>query len=269
LREPADLAARDRDLARRFAAALPRDARIVDLGAGTGANARALAPLVAGDQHWLLVEHDAALRAAQRGALLAWALRSGLEARDGADIEIAHRGARWRFTPVALDLAAGCAALDVLRADAVSASAFFDLVSEEWIEDFARWLGRCPLLAALTVDGRRRWSPPDEADALVAGAFGAHQRRDKGFGPALGPRAPDALARALAGRGHAVTDAPSDWRLGPEQAALIAALAAGEAEAAAEMAPAAAATIAAWRHRRLGERPRLEVGHRDLLALPG
>src|SRR6185312_14115446 len=58
LREPADRAARDRGLARRFAAALPPRPRIIDLGAGTGATARALAPFVAGT--WILVDRDAA-----------------------------------------------------------------------------------------------------------------------------------------------------------------------------------------------------------------
>lgn len=103
LREPVDAAARDPDLARRFAAILPRPARLADLGAGTGANARVLAPLIGGDQAWLLVEPDPVLRAAQREALLAWAWRGGHTAqeRDAAIIVMAN-GSTWRFASLAL-----------------------------------------------------------------------------------------------------------------------------------------------------------------------
>ena len=50
---PVDLAARDRELARDFAAALKQrqtgTLRIIDLAAGSGSNFRALAPLLAGE----------------------------------------------------------------------------------------------------------------------------------------------------------------------------------------------------------------------------
>ena len=236
LRAPADAAARDAGLARRFADALPLRPKIIDLGAGTGAHARALAPLVVGD--WVLVDRDAALLA--RGA---------------------------EFATILLDLAAGCDALDALGADAVTASAFFDLVSEDWLVRFARWLAarRLPLYATLTVDGRRIWSPADPDDAPIAAAFRRHQRRDKGFGAALGPAAPDFLARLLAGHGFAIAAAASDWRLGPAQRGLIEALVQGEARA-------ARAEGAAWERRRLDQAAagllHLTIGHRDLLALP-
>src|SRR6185312_13732994 len=81
LRAPADRAARDVGLAQRFAAALRRPGerplRLVDLGSGTGANARALAPLIGGDQEWLLVDDDAALLEFCAAEHFAWAAREG------------------------------------------------------------------------------------------------------------------------------------------------------------------------------------------------
>lgn len=275
LRETADAVARDRGLAARFAAALPPQPAIVDLGAGTGAAARALAPLIGGDQDWRLVELDPALRAGQRQALLAWAWRGGLPAWEEVDaVVVARGGARWRFASVVLDLAAGWDALDALPADGVTASALLDLASSAWLARLAAWLAarRLPLYAALTVDGRRRWAPPADEDGAVAAAFRRHQGRDKGLGPAAGGHAQDDIAAQLAGHGFAVATAASDWRLGPDQGELLAALVAGEAAAARQAEPQAAAAIASWAARRTREAAggtlALAIGHRDLLALP-
>ncbi|WP_382325041.1 hypothetical protein ACFJI0_11525 [Hydrogenophaga sp. UC242_53] len=68
-REPFDTAARDEaarhlQLAARFHAMAPPAGtpwRVIDLGCGTGANQRWLAPRLGGPQQWLVVDHDAAL----------------------------------------------------------------------------------------------------------------------------------------------------------------------------------------------------------------
>jgi hypothetical protein len=233
LREPADVAARDPGLAQRFAAALPPHATILDLGAGTGANARALAQWVR-KPRWVLVENDPALLAMQP-----------------PKIETAAR-----------DLRDG---LDDLAADGVTAASLLDLAGAIWLQRLAEWVARrlVPLLAVLTVDGRRDYWPADPEDAEVAAAFARDQRRDKGLGPALGPAASGVLAENLARRGFSVSTAASDWRLGPGQAALLAALVQGEAEA---------ACAPGWGRRRLAQieagRLGARIGHRDVLALP-
>jgi trans-aconitate methyltransferase len=60
LREPADAAARAADLVEHLRRALPAtDLRVIhDLGCGTGAMARWLAPLLPGPQHWVLHDRD-------------------------------------------------------------------------------------------------------------------------------------------------------------------------------------------------------------------
>src|ERR1700723_1602027 len=74
LREPVDASSRAAGLA-----GLVRDefgghsrVEIIDLGAGTGANLRYAAPLLAGAQDWLLVERDPLLLAAMAQQLQAW-----------------------------------------------------------------------------------------------------------------------------------------------------------------------------------------------------
>lgn len=277
LRESADLAARNPGLARGFAAALPttRPVRLIDLGAGSGANARALLPRIAGDQEWLLVDHDRDLLTAQTNEFTSWARRQGYPiTAGGGRIAIAARPARWQIAAMPLDLSDNLASLAAFDADGVTAAAFFDLVSPAWLEGFVATIAqrRVPLLAALTVDGRRIWQPALAEDGIVADAFARHQRRDKGFGPALGGDAAAMLERLLVDAGFRVERAVSDWRLSARDGALLAALVTGEAGAARDAAPEAAESIAAWEKRRrehlAASRLGLTVGHCDLLALP-
>jgi hypothetical protein len=277
LRESADLAARDPNLARRFAAALPKDrpARIIDLASGSGANARALLPRIAGDQEWNLIDRDRDLLAAQNAEFATWSRRQGYPiAAGGGRIDIDARAARWRLTALPLDLARDLQSVDGIDADGIAAAAFFDLVSPAWLARFAPIMGkrRVPLFAALTVDGRRDWQPRIGEDAIVAEAFAQHQRRDKGFGPALGGAAPALLEKLFSACGYRIERAASDWRLGAGEDALLGALILGEAAAAREAVPDKKAEIDRWESRRreqlaAGE-VRLTVGHCDLLALP-
>ena len=278
-RAPFDRAARDASLALRFAATVTRSAnrplRLIDLGAGAGANARVLAPLIGGDQDWLLIDDDAALLEAQAAEHLAWAADTGWAVAHAEERVVIHAGdARWRFTAQQQDLARHAAIAGIERCDGVSMSALTDLVTSAWIDALLAQLAprRRPLLAVLTVDGRREWHPAAPEDALIRGAFARHQRGDKGFGPALGGDAPDYLAARLAAGGYAVTVAPSDWQIDGAQREMVAAVIAGEARAAAEAQPDAAAEIAAWQARREAELATgalsLRIGHRDVLGLP-
>ena len=282
LRESADLAARSPALARRFAAALPatRPLQLVDLAAGSGANTRALAPRISGDQQWHLIDRDRDLLAAQAEEFTLWARRQGYPVTAGGGrVLIEARPAHWQIEAMPLDLDRDLATLGEMECDGITAASFFDLVSAAWLERFVALLAErpVPFLAALTVDGRREWQPPLDSDALVTDAFAAHQRRAKDFGPALGSAAPEAVEAALRQAGYRIERAASDWRLGSgyggrRDQALLAALIAGEAEAARAAAPDSAASIDRWQHARLSslaeERLSLTIGHCDLLALP-
>ena len=81
----------------------------------------------------------------------------------------------------------------------VTASALLDLVSESWLAGLVRRCAdnACGAYFALTYDGEVQWMTESAAgwridddpdDGLVRDAVNRHQRSDKGFGPALGPR---------------------------------------------------------------------------------
>jgi hypothetical protein len=97
-----------------------------------------------------------------------------------------------------------------------------------------------------------------------------HQRRDKGFGPALGPMATDCAERAFTALGYRVLRDRSDWVLQADASQLQQELIDGWARAAIDVAPERVASIGAWRARRLSHvangRSDLRVGHDDLAA---
>lgn len=272
LREPFDHAAREAAQAALGPVALPRDAgaplQVLDLGCGTGSTLRFLAPRLGGVQHWQVFDHDAVLLAAWPEALREWAAREGHAMAmhgDGLRIEGPGFAATVQRRPV--DLAAALHTLPWSGAGLVCASALVDLAGAGWLSALVGHCAaaRAAVLLSLNVDGRIEWSVPADGDADVAALFAGHQRRDKGFGPALGPDAPARAARCLAAAGYSVRQARSDWRAtGRLQEALID----GMAQAAAEQAPAAREAVAAWRERRRSLCPRttLRIGHLDLLA---
>lgn len=226
--------------------------RAVDLAAGTGSNVRYLLPRLPSITHWTLVDHDDALLAVARASLEPLAREAGVTIEtvvgDLRDVEA-----------LPID---GCAL--------VTASALLDLVSASWLAALA---SRCDsagtaVLFALSYDGRLDAEPPDPLDARVRELVNAHQRTDKGFGPALGPDATLASTTLFAAR-EIVTSA-SDWRLDGGDGELQHRLLVGWAAAARDVAPAEASAIDGWLERRLGlvaaGRSRIRVGHQDFGA---
>lgn len=216
---------------------------MLDLGAGTGNNMRATAPLLPAGQTWRLVDADATLL-------------DRVRAPDSVTCE-----------RVVADLSVGIAPLLDPRPDLVTASALLDLAGAAWLASLADALAanRLPFYAVLSYTGREEWSPPHSFDAAVADAFHADQRRDKGLGAALGPDGHTHLVGRLAAAGYRVLEGPSDWQLeAPRDTALIAALADGTARA---VAPALGDAASDWAEARRTAGA-VSVSHRDLLALP-
>lgn len=265
LREPADLRARHAGLAAKVASALspPQPLRIVDLGAGTGANLRASAHLFPQDQHWHLLDHAPDLISAARRALADWADTAQMRP-DGLDLT--KDGRRITVSFVLTDLSRSLAGIAAAAPHLVTASAFFDLASDRFVEALAAECSRlrAAFYTVLSCDGRDVWEPAHPDDARIAAGFRADQARDKGFGPALGNAATEHLVRTFRLAGYEVESAPSPWLLGPDEATLIRALAQGTAQAAAASGLISAPEAQAWADAR--RTATCEIGHCDLFA---
>ncbi|MET0818513.1 MAG: class I SAM-dependent methyltransferase [Solirubrobacteraceae bacterium] len=231
LREPADAAARSAELVDALAQHLPPGPLVIhDLGGGSGSMGRWLAPRLPGPQHWVVHDRDEAL----------------------LELAVAHPPPGATVEARASDITQA----DLTGADVVVASALLDiLTADELAAVLAAARGR-PMLFALTVVGRVTLTPADPLDAAMTAAFNAHQRRDG----LLGPDAIDAVGGIVR---------PSPWRLGVDDADLMAEWLDGWVGAAVEQ----DATLAGdYLERRLQQLDAGEltvtVDHADLLVLP-
>lgn len=271
LREPADHRSRNAELAGKVGTRFAGHdvVRIVDLGSGTGSNLRATAPLLGNKQEWTLVDYDAGLLEAAAKVLSGWAD----EARAiGDDLVLvkgeATIGVKFRVVDLNRDLDAVLAG----RPDLVTASALFDLISEAWMSRFAAALKAAgsAFYTVLTYNGKDQFIPEHPFDFGVIRAFGMHQRRDKGFGPAAGPRAAATLADVLRQAGYSVETGDSPWILKPADAELIRALVKGIAGAVEETGLIVDKGLADWTFYRESicdqKGSRMMTGHTDIFA---
>ncbi|GGB46166.1 hypothetical protein GCM10011316_17820 [Roseibium aquae] len=258
LREPFDLKARNAEVETAFENALPAgEVTVLDLASGAGSTVAALDQrLRAGGRSslsWILTDNDAGLLG---------------HAKD----RYANVGTT-RVSVRQADLALELERLPFSDVDAVTTSAFLDLVDHRFVERLAGCViaHRQPFLASLSYDGRTQITPGHAYDTIVVEAVNRHQKTDKGFGAALGPDAADFAIGLFQSAGLTVIRGHSDWLIPPGAAAIQMELISGWRAAAGEM-DLAADLLSAWfedRMRLVGEaRLSIRVGHIDFAVMP-
>jgi hypothetical protein len=230
---------------------------IHDLGCGTGAMGRWLAPLLPGPQHWIVHDRDPDLLE------VALADLPGPGADGGAITVEAKQSDVTR-----LDRS------DLAGPTLITASALLDMLTREELAGLVSVCAgaACPALLTLSVVGRVGLTPADPLDCRVAAAFDAHQRRATARGRLLGPDAVAVAVEEFGQLGDEVLVRPSPWRLGPRQAHLAAQWFIGWVSAACEQELALAPEVEVYARRRLAQAAAGElavvVDHADLLVLP-
>ena len=222
-----------------------RGLEVIDLGSGTGANQRWLAPRLPFGQRWLCVDQDPTLQPhpvpPQTQLLVAnvGVLESILREPDGARL--------------------------------VTCSALLDLLTRAELEALgaALALARTPALFSLTVTGAMELSPPHPLDSSVLEAFNQHQRR----GGRAGPDAAHALTQRLDETHFSVRTAETPWLLGRrDDGEFVRRFLHDRVAAAAEQDPTLNSVGEAWLTRRLAQFAHrmleISVGHCDVLIIP-
>jgi hypothetical protein len=256
LREPYDTRARNSSVLGAVVASLREKSaplRIVDLACGTGSTLRALAPELPRTQNWRLVDNNLSL------------LARASEMKPPAGVS---------FNTIPIDIGYDLeAALDG-PVDLVTTSALLDLVSEAWLHRLVTEIGarQIPIYAALSYDGRVEMNPPHGHDAAIVGAIAAHQRGDKGFGPALGPAAASIAIAGFELLGYSVVRGSADWLFAPADREIQTEIFSGWASAAREIGDVSLASVVEWltfrRDAIAAGGSSLRVGHVDFFAAP-
>ncbi len=221
---------------------------IIDLGAGTGANQRWLAPRLPFQQRWIHLDHDSAISRSLP-------LPDGTMIIDGS-VEALGRllaGGTGDHRMVACS-----ALLDVLTMGQL------DAVCQALIEN------QVPALFSLSVTGTLSIRPVDPHDQRLLDAFNDHQRRAGRAGPEAVTLAVDALCAG----GFTVRTQETPWQLtAASDSMFVEQLLQERLDAAVAQDDSLAAVAKAWFElRRVQLRLgvlKIEVGHRDILALPG
>lgn len=223
----------------------------VDLGAGTGSTLRALDD--SGEFNWRLVDLDEALlKEAQRRHTRSHSLETCI-----ADLS-------------------NVSSLPLTGAGLITASALFDLVSADFVHQLAERLKLenehhpLGLYSALNYDGTTRWTPAHPLDDVVLDAFNRDQRRDKGFGPALGPTSGHVIQDVFTLQGFQTHAADSPWELDGADQPLVSVLISGIASAVADSEGLDTEALAEWVRFRQSRAATgtCTVGHTDVLVLP-
>jgi SAM-dependent methyltransferase len=254
LREPYDARARNptvRAAVVKSVARLP-SLSIVDLACGTGSTLRALADHLPAQQNWKLVDNDLGLlsRATDTSHPRAKVRTAAVDL--ARDLELALDGA----------------------IDLLTTSALLDLVSERWLQRFAIEVAarKLRVYAALTYDGRVTFEPSDTGDGAIMAAVEVHQRRDQGFGAALGPNAARRAITRLEGVGYSLVYGFADWVIEAPHKDMQVACLESWAGAAREVGQSSAMEISSWLARRreavASGQSSIRIGHVDIFANP-
>ena len=258
LREAADHRARDERLLRITTNWLDNlkmpNKVIVDLGSGTGSTIRALqtANPHMSSVNWRLVDND---REVLAEAVRRHAKENLLEdyVIDISDIQN----------------------LPLENVCLITTSALLDLVSADFIRELSHLIKRktkfhsVGLYSALNYDGQIAWTPLHPLDGRILDSFNNDQRKDKGFGLALGPDAAEFLRSQFEAGEFEVLSASSPWQLGPNDQDLTNSLIDGIANVALQSSNFTNSEVVDWKKFRMKHVKACScfVGHVDVLVL--
>jgi hypothetical protein len=220
---------------------------IIDLGAGTGANQRWLAPRLPFRQRWIHLDHDPIITRSLPLPDETMVVDESVEALEHL-LRGPSRGVR-----------------------VVTCSALLDVLTTQELDAICRAVieSQVPALFSLTVTGMLTISPTDAHDQLLLDAFNDHQRR----AGRAGPNATALVVKTLQAGGLIVRTQETPWQLTTASAdTFVEQVLQERLDVAVAQDPSLAVSAAAWLELRRTQLARgilrIDLDHRDILALP-
>ncbi len=189
--------------------------KILDLGAGTGANCRYYLSKISQDQEWFLVEQNQELLEIAFDRLIVWAEENGYDSQlqnltlvlnNQVDKITIHR-----IVGSILDLEN---LIDLNTFDLAVANAVFDLFSENQFQTLLECLKKyqLSLLATLNYTGTN-FIPQTEEDSNFIKYYDQHMQRLQDFGRGMGPDCGSSMWEAMKGIGMKGLQGESPWEI--------------------------------------------------------
>ena len=174
--------------------------KIIDFGAGTGANCRYYFSKISQEQEWFLVEQNQELLEIALDRLIVWAQENGYESQLQNSRLVAI-----------LDLEN---LIDLNTFDLAVANAVFDLFSEKQFQTLLECLKKyqLPMLATINYTGMN-FIPQTDNDSDFIKYYHHHMQRHQYFGRGMGPECGSFMWEAMKGIGMKVLQGESPWEI--------------------------------------------------------
>ncbi|MEH2339876.1 class I SAM-dependent methyltransferase [Nostoc sp.] len=189
--------------------------KIVDFGAGTGANCRYYFSKISHEQEWFLVEQNQELLEIAFDRLIVWAQENGYESQlQNSRLVLTnqvHKITIHRIVGSILDLEN---LIDLNTFDLAVANAVFDLFSEKQFQTLLECLKKyhLPMLATINYTGMN-FIPQSEKDSDFIKYYHHHMQRHQDFGRGMGPECGSFMWEAIKGIGMKVLQGESPWEI--------------------------------------------------------
>ncbi|MBW4632074.1 MAG: class I SAM-dependent methyltransferase [Iphinoe sp. HA4291-MV1] len=189
--------------------------KIIDLGAGTGANCRYYLSKISQEQEWFLVEQNQELLEIAFDRLIVWAQENRYESQlQNSRLVLKNQVYQitiHRIVGSILDLEN---LIDLNTLDLAVANAVFDLFSEKQFQTLLECLKKyqLPFLATLNYTGTN-FIPQTDNDSDFIQYYNQHMQRHQYFGRGMGPECGPSMWEAMKRIGMKVIQGESPWEI--------------------------------------------------------
>ncbi|MEG4344957.1 SAM-dependent methyltransferase [Microcoleus sp. A003_D6] len=189
--------------------------RIVDLGAGTGANCRYYLSKFSQDQEWFLVEQNQELLEIAFASLASWAVKNGYDSKSQfLRLNLENQVHKITIQGIVGSILELENLINLETINLVVANAVFDLFSKQQFQIFLKYLNKyqLPIVTTLNYTGMN-FTPQTDEDAGFIKYYDRHMQRPQDFGRGMGSDCGAFMWEAMQGIGMKGLQGESPWEI--------------------------------------------------------